>query len=126
MPLYVSGGALPDTNKKGCDEKKFSGGGFPTDCGNTGGISVPSYTEDGSFSEFGMNQFFCESPQLIKRTADGKFCGDEPSPYGYCKQATATFWYLEFGFKARTLDGYGGTHITFNSPVFRSALHPAR
>ena len=41
VPLYVSAGALPDTNKKGCDEKKFSGGGFPTDCGNTGGISVP-------------------------------------------------------------------------------------
>jgi hypothetical protein len=119
--LFASAFPAPAAAKShsNCGEFKFGGGTFPTDCGASGSLSTPGFQQWGSGpSEFGMNTFFCESPQLIYRTGLGKFCYNEPSPYGVCKQAIGTFWYLEAGFKARTLDGYGGQYIELDSNIF--------
>ena len=119
--LNASGRA--QSKDRSCQEKKFGARnsgtfGFPGDCGAGGSIGVPSFYQSGSSSEFGMNDFFCESPQSIYGFGKSKFCYGEGSPWGHCTQAYATFWFLEVGFHARTLDGYGGEYISFNSNIF--------
>jgi hypothetical protein len=91
---------------------------FPNACGASGSLTIPSFTQTGSGSEFGMKDFLCVGPRLLHKKQFGEYCYAQQNPTGHCTQAANTFWFVEVGFMARTLDGYGGENIQFDSNAF--------
>ena len=93
---------------------------FPAICNTSGTITVPTFTQTGSSSNYGMWTFVCANDQPVFGTRS--HCSATPDPRHFCKQAKSTFWYMSVTFKARNLEGSGGMNIQFHSGTFPIAF----